>query len=109
MKRLLFVCSQNRLSSPTAEQVFSRRAGVECASAGLYDSADEPVSGELLDWADIVFVMERAHKTRLAARFRAHLKGKRIVCLDIPDRYPFMDPALVRLLEAKVGPYLPRR
>ncbi len=109
MKRLLFVCSQNRLRSPTAEQVFSQRAGVECASAGLHDSADEPVSGELLEWADIVFVMERAHKTRLAARFRAHLKGKRIVCLDIPDRYKFMDPALVRLLEAKVGPYLPRR
>ncbi len=109
MKRLLFVCSQNRLRSPTAEQVFSLRAGVECASAGLYDSADEPLSGELLDWADIVFVMERAHKTRMAARFRAHLKDKRIVCLDIPDKYTFMDPALVRLLEAKVGPYLPRR
>jgi predicted protein tyrosine phosphatase len=67
------------------------------------------LSGELLDWADIVFVMERAHKTRLAARFRAHLKGKRVVCLDIPDKYAFMDPALIRLLEAKVAPYLPRR
>ena len=53
--------------------------------------------------------MERAHKTRMAARFRRHLKDKRVVCLDIPDRYTFMDPALVRLLEAKVGPYLQRR
>ena len=109
MTRLLFVCSQNRLRSPTAEQVFSQWAGVECASAGLYDSADEPLSGELLEWADIVFVMERAHRTRMTARFRPHLKGKRIVCLDLPDKYTFMDPALVRLLEAKVGPYLPRR
>ncbi len=45
----------------------------------------------------------------MTKRFRAHLKGKRIVCLDIPDKYTFMDPALVRLLGAKVGPYLPRR
>jgi len=52
--------------------------------------------------------MERVHKTRLAARFRAHLKGKRVVCLDIPDKYEFMEPTLVRLLEAKVGPYLRR-
>ena len=109
MTRLLFVCSQNRLRSPTAEQVFSQWAGVECASAGLYDSADEPLSGELLEWADIVFVMERAHiVSRKFARIE-DLKGKRIVCLDIPDKYTFMDPALVRLLEAKVGPYLPRR
>ncbi len=109
MKHLLFVCSQNRLRSPTAEQVFSQRIDVECASAGLYDSADEPLSGELLEWADIVFVMERVHRTRMTTRFRAHLKGKRIVCLDIPDKYTFMDPVLVRILEAKVGPYLPRR
>ena len=109
MPRLLFVCSQNRLRSPTAEQVFSQQAGVECASAGLHASADQPLSGELLDWADIVFVMERAHKMRMGARFRAHLKGKRVVCLDIPDKYKFMDPDLVRLLEAKVGPYLRRR
>lgn len=26
----------------------------------------------------------------------------RVICLDIPDNYAFMDPELVRLLEAKV-------
>ncbi len=109
MPRRLFVCSQNRLRSPTAEQVFSQRAGVECASAGLDGSADIPLSGELLDWAEVVFVMERTHKVRMSARFRTHLKGKRVICLDIPDKYNFMDPELVRLLEAKVGPYLQRR
>jgi predicted protein tyrosine phosphatase len=107
--RLLFVCSQNRRRSPTAEQVFSQWADIECASAGLFDSADEPLSGELLDWAEIVFVMERVHKSRMSARFGTHLKGKRVVCLDIPDDYDFMDPELVRLLTAKVGPYLRRR
>jgi len=106
MLRVLFVCSQNRLRSPTAEQVFSQWPGVECASAGIHDSADEPLSGELIDWAEIIFVMERSHKVGINSRFRAHLKGKRVVCLDIPDRYQFMEPALVHLLEAKVGPYL---
>ena len=106
MPRILFVCLQNRLRSPTAEQIFSQWPNVECASAGIHDSADEPLSGELLDWAEIVFVMERSHRTALGKRFRAHLNGKRIVCLDIPDKYKFMDPALVHLLETKVAPYL---
>ena len=34
------------------------------------------------------------------------LKGARVICLDIPDDYEFMDPELVRLLEAKVPRYL---
>jgi predicted protein tyrosine phosphatase len=36
------------------------------------------------------------------------LKGKRVVCLDIPDDYEFMDPVLVRLLENRVGRFLPQ-
>jgi predicted protein tyrosine phosphatase len=41
----------------------------------------------------------------LSKKFREHLKGKRVICLDIPDEFEFMDPALVRVLEAKVGPF----
>ena len=108
MKRVLFVCSQNRLRSPTAEQVFSNRAGFEVASAGTDPAAGTPVSPELLEWADVIFVMERAHRNRLMKRFAPHLKSKRIVCLDIPDEFEYMDPALVRILEAKVGPFFQR-
>jgi predicted protein tyrosine phosphatase len=109
MKRVLFICSQNRLRSPTAEQVFSNRAGFEVASAGLNPEADTPVSPELLEWADVIFVMERSHRNKLSKKFRAHLGSKRVVCLDIPDEFEYMDPALVRLLEAKVGPFFQRR
>ena len=35
MTNLLFLCSRNRLRSPTAEQVFAAWPGVETASAGL--------------------------------------------------------------------------
>ena len=108
MKRVLFVCSQNRLRSPTAEQVFSNRVGFEVASAGTDPAADTPVSPELIEWADVIFVMERAHRSRLMKRFKQHLKTKRIVCLDIPDEFEYMDPVLVKLLEAKVGPFFAR-
>jgi predicted protein tyrosine phosphatase len=105
---VLFICSQNRLRSPTAEQVFSDRAGFEVASAGLSPEAETPVSPELLQWADVIFVMERTHRNKLSKNFGPYLKAKRVVCLDIPDEYEYMDPGLVRLLEAKVGPFFRR-
>ena len=52
--------------------------------------------------------MEKAHRTKLSNRFKRHLNGKRVICLDIPDDYDFMQPELVKLLEAKVGPFLRR-
>jgi predicted protein tyrosine phosphatase len=107
MKRVLFVCSQNRLRSPTAEQVFAAHPAMECASAGTNNDADNPLTAELVEWAEVIFVMEKTHRNKLTARFRRHLLGKRVICLDIPDEYEFMDPALVRLLKAKVHRYLP--
>lgn len=53
--------------------------------------------------------MERAHLNKLRKRFRAHLGHARIVCLNIPDEYEFMDPNLVSLLKLRVGPHLPQR
>ena len=104
---VLFVCGKNRLRSPTAEQVFANWPGIVTASAGLSHDADVPVTAELLNWADIVFVMERAHRTRLSAKFKPHLHGKRVVCLEIPDEYAFMAPALVQLLNTRVPRHLP--
>jgi predicted protein tyrosine phosphatase len=106
MKRVLFICTQNRLRSPTAEQVFAGWPGIATDSAGLGNDADVPLSTEQIAWADIIFVMEKAHRKRLARRFGRHLNGKRVICLDIPDEYDYMQPELVTLLEAKVGPFL---
>ena len=107
VRKLLFICSQNLLRSPTAEQVFSSWPGVETASAGLNNGAETPVTPELLDWADLIFVMERVHRSKLSTRFQPHLRGKRVICLDIPDDYEYMEPALVALLNARVPPHLP--
>lgn len=108
VKHVLFICSQNRLRSPTAEQVFSSWKEIEVTSAGLNNDADNPVSSEVLEWADIIFVMEKAHRKKLSQKFRAHLNGKRIVVLNIPDEFEFMDPALVSLLRARVPQFLGR-
>lgn len=108
MRRVLFICSQNRLRSPTAEHVFADWPGIETASAGLNHDAEVPVTPELLAWAQIIFVMERAHRSKLSSRFRAHVRHARVVCLDIPDDYDYMDADLIKLLEAKVPRHLPR-
>lgn len=105
---VLFVCGKNRWRSPTAEAIFADRTDIACLSAGVSRDADTPVSAELIDWADLIVVMERDHQARLTARHGSHLAGKRVACLAIPDRYRFMDPELVRLLQRKVTPLLTR-
>jgi predicted protein tyrosine phosphatase len=109
MKHVLFICSQNLLRSPTAEQVFASWPGIETASAGLNNHAVNPVTPELLAWADTIFVMEQAHRSKLSAKFKAHIRNQRVICLDIPDDFAFMDPGLVKLLNDRVPRHLPAR
>lgn len=106
MTRALFICTQNRLRSPTAEQVFSTWPDVETDSAGLGNDAEVKLSVEQIEWATLIFVMEKAHRNKLSKKFKSHLKDKRVICLNIPDDYAYMQPELVKLLENKVGAYL---
>ena len=107
MKRFLFVCSQNRLRSPTAEQIFSARSDIEVASAGTNNDAENPLTEELIKWADFIVVMEKTHRNKVQKRFNRSLGSKRMICLDIPDDYEFMDAGLIRLLEARMARHLP--
>jgi predicted protein tyrosine phosphatase len=107
MQNILFICGRNRLRSPTAEQMFADWPGINVASAGLNPDAENVVTPELLEWAHLIFVMEKAHQGKLASRFQKSLKGKRIVCLNIRDEFDFMEPSLVKLLESRVPRHLP--
>ncbi len=109
MTNVLFLCSQNKLRSPTAEVVFGGYDDLCVSSAGLDKSAAVPVDADALEEADIIFVMERSHRARLSKKFQRYVKDKRIICLDIPDEYDFMDSALIVLLEKKVLPLLGKR
>lgn len=104
--RVLFLCSRNRLRSPTAEAVFRAWPQLEVDSAGLAPDAETPLSSEHLAWAELILVMESTHKRRLQQRFAGQLKGKRVAVLGIPDDYDFMQPELIELLLRKAGPML---
>lgn len=103
---LLFVCSENRLRSPTGEVVFSQYAGMSAIGCGTNSDAETPVSGDLIEWADIVMVMEKSHRSKVSKKFRNLLKGKKLVCLDIPDNYDCMNLDLVSLLKARVAKHV---
>jgi predicted protein tyrosine phosphatase len=103
----LFVCSKNRLRSPTAEAICKGIPDLEAASAGLDHDATRTLSHDLIQWADVIFVMEKAHRDKMQERFRDLLQGKRVVTLGIRDTYKFMDPALVGLLRSSLPRYVP--
>ena len=109
VKNVLFVCSRNKLRSPTAEQVFCDQPGFEVQSAGTDRAADVPLSVDLVQWADAIFVMEKPHRKKVQEKYRPHLKDTRIECLDIPDDYDYMDGDLVDLLHRKLDPFFTTR
>ncbi len=104
--KLLFVCSENRLRSPTGEEIFSRYEGVEAIGCGTNADAETPLSGDLIEWADVVFVMENSHRNKVKKKYRDLLKNKRLISLDIPDNFERMDPILIRLLESRVSKHV---
>lgn len=68
----------------------------------LAGTQKKTVSHDLLHWADVICVMEQKHKNRLMAEYRRIIENKPLHVLDIPDDYRYMDPALIKLLEAVV-------
>lgn len=103
MKRVLFVCGKARVRSPTAAQVFADWDGVRTDFGGISNDADDALSADQIDWADIIMVMERRHATRLNDRFKKMLAGKKVLVLDIRDRYTFMEAELIDELLNKAG------
>ena len=106
-KRILFLCSQNKLRSPTAEAIFADHPEIDVDSAGLNNDAEVPLSEEQVRWADLIIVMEKAHRNRLNRKFKNALAGKRVAVLNIPDEYDYMDPSLVALLKKRCASYIP--
>lgn len=108
MHHVLFLCGKARMRSPTAADIVSGWTGFAADFAGLSNDADEKLSAEQLEWADTVIVMEQRQKRALQSRFGTHLRDKRIVVLDVPDRFAYMDPALVDLITPRLERVLGR-
>jgi len=103
---VLFVCSKNKWRSRTAEAIFKENHDHEFKSAGTENDARIKVNEKLINWADIILVMEKRHKQRLQDKFDHLLNDKRIVILDIEDNYQYMDEDLIATLKISVMPYL---
>lgn len=103
---LLFICSRNQWRSPTAEEIWRTQIGFNARSAGTSPKAKKTVSSADINWADMIFVMEKKHKNRLMAAFSRMLDHKVIHVLDIPDEYQYMDRDLIDELVARVTPFI---
>lgn len=104
--KLLFVCSQNRLRSPTAEKLFEGSPRYRARSAGTSSEARIAVTEGHIGWADMIFCMDKRHLAQLRAKFPGAMEGKRVVCLGIPDEFAYMDPDLIDLLRDTLAPYV---
>jgi predicted protein tyrosine phosphatase len=101
MKKILFVCTINRMRSATAQVMYENDDRFEVKSAGTDKDARIVIDRELLEWADAIVVMEKYHRNKIRAKFPDIYDSKKIVCLYIPDEYDFMEPALMDTLKAK--------
>ena len=103
MQKLLFVCSQNKWRSLTAEKIFENHEDYSVKSAGTENGARVKITAGLVGWADIIFVMEKKHRSRIQEKLGESLLNKPLHVLNIPDDYQFMDEELIMILEGKVG------
>jgi predicted protein tyrosine phosphatase len=104
--RTLFICLQNRKRSATAERVFGKDPTLDVRSAGTASDALVVVNRRMLEWADVIFVMDDELRRDLDRMFPGDDWVGRAICLDIPDQYAFLDPELVTLLRERTRPHL---
>jgi predicted protein tyrosine phosphatase len=88
----LFVCNQGKYRSRTAANIFGGKF------AGVFVNLKK----EDLEWADIVYVFEERQRSEIGRLFPEEYLKKRILNLEIPDVYGYMDRKLVDLLRGKL-------
>lgn len=107
MKHILFVCSANKQRSKTADDYFSEKyPDLHFDSAGTnlkicHQEGTNPLTEELVGWADVIFVMEKRHKDQINLH-TSERYSKKIKVLNIPDRFKYYQKELIELLEEKV-------
>lgn len=104
MSNLLFICSKNQWRSPTAELLFKDHPIHVARSAGTSDKARVKVSQKMIDWADVIFVMERKHRDMIQQRFT--FSNQPVIVLEILDEYQFGDAELIKILKYSLVGYL---
>jgi predicted protein tyrosine phosphatase len=107
----LFVCSANKQRSKTGEDYFSGLyPNLNFQSGGTnlricQREGTNPVTEELLVWADVVFVMESRH-AQLIKEATSNKFAKKVIVLAIEDKYKYFQPELIEILIKKTDRYL---
>lgn len=97
-KNLLFVCEGNTQRSPTFEIWFEKnRPQYDVKSAGTFYYSPQILKKELLEWADIVYVMDLEQEIFLARRFPEFLEKVEVVGCN--DDYQRESSRLFKLVE----------
>lgn len=104
--KLLFLCSQNKRRSLTAEKIFNGVNGHTARSAGTENNSRIKVTVGLLGWADIIFCMEKKHAQRIKMKYQDVIEDKKLVVLNIYDDYQFMEESLIDILESEVNEFI---
>jgi predicted protein tyrosine phosphatase len=86
--------------------LFKNHSIHKARSAGTSDKARIKVNQKLIDWADVLFFMERKHKELLKQHHIINIAGKPLVILEIEDIYPYGNSELVEILKRALEDYL---
>jgi predicted protein tyrosine phosphatase len=105
-RRVLFVCEGNLHRSPTAQRLYAQTQGIEARSAGLSPLARVQLTDELIEWSDVVIVMERRLVKMVKRRFGGALGDRDVIDLNVPDDYQFMQAELLAVLRERLEPLL---
>jgi predicted protein tyrosine phosphatase len=103
---ILFVCSKNKWRSRTAETIFQSDQRHKVRSAGTENDARIRITEKLINWADLIFVMEKRHKERLEEKYGLLMGQKQVIILYIQDEYKYMDSELIETLRTSVSAHL---
>ena len=96
------VCTGNKDRSPTAAMLIAEMcAPMWVTSAGTESWSKNPVNQELIEEADVICVMEDAHRRFIVERF-GDSHAEKVVVLDIPDNYVCWEATLVQILKPKL-------
>ena len=105
--RVLFLCRHNRMRSPTAERIFSKRADLDVRSAGTAPTRSRASTPTCWSGPTSSSSWTTSSAASLRRRFAGHPSLERLICLDIPDDFTLHAARAGRSARDRTTPHLP--
>lgn len=84
--------------SPTFEEYFNDKYdNIECRSAGTHGGPNV-VNEEILDWADLIFVMDLEQEMIIRRKF-GNIYNKKMSVIGVSDQYDYGDGYLLDVIK----------